>query len=120
MPQPLTTDNTFSRNERLKKPAEFYRVRKEGKRLDTVNFTVFVLSNGLAMNRFGVSVSKRTGNAVKRNRIKRLVREFFRINKKKISPGKPVDIIFSARARAEVPNLNALDGEFLNLLNKTF
>lgn len=95
-------------------------MRKEGTRLHTVNFTVFILYNGLAANRLGVSVSKRTGNAVKRNRIKRLVRDFFRLNKKKISPGRPVDIIFSARGRADVTNLRALEGEFSSLLNKTF
>ena len=71
------------------------------------------------MNRLGVSVSKRTGSAAKRNRIKRLVREFFRLNKKKISPGRPVDIIFSAKGRAEVTDLDALEREFANLSLKT-
>ncbi len=94
-------------------------MRIKGKRFHTVNFTVFVLYNGLATNRLGVSVSKRTGNAVKRNRIKRLVRGFFRLNKSKISPGRPVDIIFSARGRANLTNLGALEGEFASLLNKT-
>ncbi|GMR05185.1 MAG: ribonuclease P protein component [Thermodesulfobacteriota bacterium] len=119
MPKSLTSSNSFSRKDRLKKPSEFFRVRKKGKRLYTGNFTVFILPNGLEANRLGVSVGRRTGNAVKRNRIKRLVREFFRLNTKNISPGRPVDLVISARERADVKDLNTLTRELLRVLKKT-
>ncbi len=39
------------------------------------------MKNGLGFSRLGITASKKTGNAAQRNRIKRLVREFFRLNK---------------------------------------
>lgn len=51
--------------------------------------------NGLGITRLGITASKRTGNAVKRNRIKRLVREFFRLNKERLPQG--VDILIAAK-----------------------
>jgi len=49
-----------------------------GCRLNTPHFLVFTLFNNLEYNRLGVTASRKVGNSVKRNRIKRLLRECFR------------------------------------------
>jgi ribonuclease P protein component len=58
-------------------------------------FLVVVKSNGLFYNRLGVTVTKKIGNSVYRNFLKRRAREFFRLNQAKWPQG--LDILFIAR-----------------------
>lgn len=83
---------SFPPSARLLKGSEFQEARKKGRRFFGKNFIIYTLPNGLGFNRLGITASARVGNAVKRNRVKRLLREFFRLNTGKISPEKHVDI----------------------------
>lgn len=88
-------NTSFTKKERLQKNKEFLATRKEGSRHLTKNFILYIRPNGLEITRLGISVSTKVGSAVKRNRIKRLLREFFRLNKE-IFPHSS-DIIISAK-----------------------
>ena len=66
---------------------------------------VFGFSNGLSYPRLGLSVSRKVGNAVVRNRWKRLLREAFRLSRAKLPVG--VDLIVVPRS-AESPSLAAM------------
>ena len=59
---------------RIKSNEEFSSLIKVGKRIKTAEFHIYYLPNNLEMNRYGVSVSTKLGNAVIRNRIKRQLR----------------------------------------------
>ena len=67
------------RETRLVRRAEYDAVYREGRRRSSREFTLFVRPNGLDVSRFGWSIKKALGNAVKRNRIRRRMREIFTI-----------------------------------------
>ncbi|MCC6503511.1 MAG: ribonuclease P protein component [Deltaproteobacteria bacterium] len=102
-------DLSFSKEDRLLKPEEFARVRKGGRRLVTRGFTLYILANGLGRTRLGLSVSAKTGNAVKRNRIKRLLREFFRLNT--LLFPESADVLVTVKSHTHISGLSDLTGE---------
>lgn len=84
----------FQPHERLHSSADYRQVRRCGKRLRARHFGVNVALNGLPHHRLGLVVQKRFWGAVKRNRIKRCLREWFRLNKSLIAPpGKDIVIV---------------------------
>ncbi|MDH5715135.1 MAG: ribonuclease P protein component [Candidatus Aminicenantes bacterium] len=68
----------FTRKYRLTTQSDFKRVYQVGKKLYSPFFILYLAPNHLRHNRLGVVASKKIGNSVVRNRIKRLVREAFR------------------------------------------
>ncbi|SNB47286.1 ribonuclease P protein component [Geobacter sp. DSM 9736] len=71
----------FPKEERLLKRPDFISLSAGGKKFPSSNFLVIVRKNHLGHPRVGLTVSRKVGNAVVRNRVKRLIREFFRMNK---------------------------------------
>ena len=78
---------------RLLKRGQFLKLSKQGKRVYTNSFIAIVLEGTAQESRIGITISKKVGNAVERNRIKRIIREYFRHNREKISTRKDFNII---------------------------
>jgi ribonuclease P protein component len=74
----------FSRKERIASPQDFKRVIKSGKRFSSKSFVLFSRKNEGTFHRLGIVVKKEIGLATYRNRIKRYLREFFRLHKDQI------------------------------------
>ena len=72
-------DFAFPKHFHLRRPVEFSRVYDGGVKKHSRGFVVFRLDNNLEHPRLGLSVSRKFGNAVRRNRIKRHIREAFRL-----------------------------------------
>jgi len=84
---------SFRKEERIFRRAELIDLNIHGRRYYTKNFLVILKQNRRDITRLGITASKRVGNAVKRNRTKRLIREFFRLNKQQIPKGYDISII---------------------------
>ena len=89
---------SLQRRHRLKKSAEFQRVRALKQSWAHPLLVLYAAPNGLEITRVGISTSKRIGKAVVRNRVKRLIRESTRKLLPLLSPGR--DLVFVARPNA--------------------
>lgn len=78
----------------IKKPWEYRKVYQEGKRLRSPRLTIIYLANGGTDSRLGISIHG-IKTAVRRNRIKRVIREFFRLNRHFMAPS--ADVVFAVR-----------------------
>lgn len=109
-----TKEFSFKKEERLLKRVQFLNVTEGGKKLHTGSFIVFTKPNTVGFPRLGLTVSKKVGGAVIRNRIKRIVREFFRLNKVRIDAG--IDIVVIAKREAVGKGLREVSVELGKVL----
>ena len=97
--------------ERLKKNSDFQAVYREGKSRAGY-LTVFICrENGLTSSRLGISVSKKVGNSVVRHRVKRLIREAYRLNEESFPPG--YDYVIIARKPAAEKGFHEIEKSLL-------
>ena len=108
-------DLSFSKLERLTTRLEFEKVLAEGKRNRVGKLcTIFSLPNNLNRKRLGIIASKRIGNAVARNRVKRAIREIFRQVKHQIIPA--TDIVVISGKEMVVESYKVIDEKLSNAL----
>ncbi|RJS60974.1 ribonuclease P protein component [Bacillus sp. PK3_68] len=102
---------------RIKKDSEFQSVFKGGKSFANRQFVVYVYRKDLTVPfRIGLSVSKKVGNAVIRNRIKRYIRQSFTELKEEILPG--YDFIVIARKPAAEMNSKEVKKSLIHVLKR--
>ena len=96
-------DAHFPKDHRLRKRHEFLSVMRKGRKVVTRHWVFVAKSNGTAQSRLGVTITKRVGGAVVRNRLKRQLREYFRLGG---VSGSGLDIVVIGRN-------SAVDADFL-------
>ena len=86
----------------LKKNYEFKNVLSKGKYYSGKNIEAFIKDNNKNYNFLGLAISVKTGKAVKRNKIKRLIRENYKILEPQIKNGK--SIVFLWKKKVDIKN----------------
>ena len=80
------------------------------------HLVLYARPNRTGINRVGITVSKKLGKAVVRNRVRRRLREGYRLNEEKFSPG--WDIVVVARSRCISASFEKLTDSYLSLAGK--
>ena len=114
---------SFPRQRRIRKRREYLLVQGRGRRISGRNYLFFVrprvdlpLGGVATPARFGITVTRKVGNAVARNRIKRIVREGCRHLASKFPVG--LDLVVVARPSAVDVNFRTFCGELTDLLSR--
>jgi len=105
-PTPVPTPTSkgiasFTKADRLRRRRDYLRVQAQGKRLHSRHFGVTLAPPEGHAPRLGMVVTRRFGKAARRNRMKRLLREFFRRHKALLPPK---DLVIMAKQGAEALN----------------
>lgn len=103
-------------SETLKKNHEFRQAYNRGKNAGTRHLVLYARRNRYGRNRVGITVSNKLGNAVVRNRVRRRLREIYRLNEDKLGPS--WDIVIVARVSAVDAEYRALESAFIESCRK--
>ncbi|MFP3983536.1 MAG: ribonuclease P protein component [Desulfurivibrionaceae bacterium] len=99
----------------LRKTSEYQKVYRQGKRLRGNRFSLILLPNNLGYSRFGISIHGEK-KAVRRNRLKRIIRETFRLKRHLIVPS--LDIVVAVRKNCPFYWQRDIEKAMLDLLHK--
>lgn len=118
---------SFPKKKRLVSNRQFKAVMASGERLSNGLLTLYMSQNDCSYPRLGVSVGKSCGNAVVRNRLKRLLREAFRQNQDRIPAGFDYLIMISPQWQKKsgtakplrLPTFEQVKDSFLALVNSS-
>ena len=100
----------------LKQNHEFRRLYHKGKSAVSPYFAIYCRRTGRPESRLGITTGVKLGHAVKRNFVRRRIRELYRTNESKFIPG--YDIVVVARTRAIFGRYSELERSFLQLMKK--
>lgn len=109
-------DRTFPRTSRLCARKLFLEVYERGQRVNGTYFVVFGLPGATARSRLGITATKKFGDSVTRNRIKRVVREMFRRSRREGEV--PIDLVVNVKAAARGQAYERLEADWLERMRE--
>ena len=111
----MKDEQTLPRTRRICRSGDYQRLWREGRRYHTTHFVVIVNPGG-DQCRLGITASRKVGNAVCRNRLKRWIRELFRFRQARFS--QTIDISVVAKHRAGGLSHPQVDRELLSVFTR--
>lgn len=109
--------NSFPKDLRLLRRSEFRQVYEEGRRRNASLCAIFFRANGLPHTRLGITAPRALGNSVRRNRVKRRLREVFRLHRVSVPAG--WDIVLNPHESVATVPFPRLVRELLRLFPQT-
>ena len=98
---------TFAKDDRLLRRSEFLNLAQNGVKVQNRYFIAYTGSNDLNRCRLGITVTRKVGKAATRNRIKRITRNYFRLNRYSLQYSRDISII-AKKAVADAPGWSAV------------
>jgi ribonuclease P protein component len=89
---------SFEKEDRILKRSEFHELTGSGRKLENDCLIAFIKPGRFNRPRLGITVTRKVGKAARRNRFKRLVREYFRLNKQHLNQNWDINIIAKKKA----------------------
>lgn len=105
----MIKNSTFTKVERVKRRNDFRKIFANGIFIKSNAYNYLILKNDLSFSRIGIIASKKVGNAVIRNKEKRIVRELFRSNKDKLLQNTDILIFLKKETSSLSFNIKNLD-----------
>ena len=99
----------FTKTQRVRRRSEFQQIFKNGYRVGSRYFTLLLSPNAASTTRLGIVASRKLGDAVHRNRAKRLIRELFRLND---TSATGIDVVVIPRRELFAAAYGELDRDF--------
>lgn len=106
----------MKKEEKLRKNKEYREVYKKGKSMANKLLIICFMKNYKKENRIGFTVSKKVGKSVVRNRVRRILKENYRLNYGKLKKG--YNIVFIARSSSNKSSFKEIKSAMLHLLRK--
>ena len=108
----------MKRIDTLKKNYEFKNVLNNGKFYRGKYVTIYINKNKEEKNKIGIAISKKLGKANKRNRLKRLIRESYRLQKNNLKKGYNIIFIWNKQANILNNTYKDVSEDIIKLFNK--
>jgi ribonuclease P protein component len=109
----ISGHHTFPRSEHVLQRSEYLQIYDQGRKTVGRQFILYVVRDEGHERKFGIAVSRRVGNAVVRNRVKRYIREVYRLHRPELDTG--IRMVLVARPRAAKLTFHECEGAILHM-----